>query len=337
MRFIAYITKGLEDIAENELYRIIEDIEIVEKGIKYIIFDTQSNFEKLVRLKTIDDIGIFISFVNLKDLVKEIEAIDFSLFQKQLLQFREFEKDIFSLTISRLENNVNTNLIKSRIVEILQKKYDWKYMENVHSNFDIRINIVKNQVYLSVRLTRISLYMRPYKVYNSIGSLKPTIAAAMVQLATNNNKSGLKIIDDFCGSGTILCESILAGNDIYGGDIDSKCIMGTTNNLQNLSYKIEGHIRQLNAINTHWDNNYFDCAISNLPWDKQIEVESITNLYAGTLREYARIIKKDGVVCLLVSKPDLLIKYVKKYFPNHIINSYKIGLLGQTPTIVFIQ
>ncbi len=77
--------------------------------------------------------------------------------------------------------------------------------------------------------------------------------------------------------------------------------------------------------------------ISYLPWDKQIQVESITSLYIGTLNEYARILKQNAQLCLMVSKPELLIKHAKNIFPKATITYRTIGLLGQNPSIVLIQ
>ena len=96
-------------------------------------------------------------------------------------------------------------------------------------------------------------------------------------------------------------------------------------------------MKLLNAVDTNWQSAYFDCAISNMPWDKQIKITSITDLYAGTLTEYKRIVKPHGTICLLVSKPELLIKHAKKIFPNSDIRSYRMGLLGQNPTVVLIS
>lgn len=107
--------------------------------------------------------------------------------------------------------------------------------------------------------------------------------------------------------------------------------------ISNLAYSVDEKIKVLDALTTHWPDSFFDCAISNLPWDKQIKVSSITNLYAGAIKEYARILKPNGKLCAIITKPDLFVKYVKKYFPMKNISQLKIGLLGQTPTIIFVR
>ena len=149
-------------------------------------------------------------------------------------------------------------------------------------------------------------------------------------------KESSKLVDNFCGSGTILAEAHILEFNIYGGDIDIKNVMNTKKNLSNLNFKQFENIKEVDATKTKWQSNFFDFAVSNLPWDKQISVERITDLYIKTLEEYKRILKPNGRLSLLVHKPQILIRYAKKYFPNHKIESTKISFTGQSPTIVSI-
>lgn len=158
----------------------------------------------------------------------------------------------------------------------------------------------------------------------------------MVYFATEGRKN-LKVVDNFCGSGTILTESLLVGNQVFGGDVDPESVNITRENLANLGHRPEDKVKQLNAVSTNWPDHFFDAAISNFPWGKQVEVKNITDLYIGTLKEYARIVKSNGVLCLLLTKPEILIKHAKKYLPDSSIKNIKLGLLGQTPSIVLIQ
>lgn len=341
MKFIAYTTKGLEFVSENEIKNKLSNIKILEARDKRIVFESNSNFDQLARLKTVDDIGILISTltknIDLKTLAAEVEKINFDGIKNILSNFRKIRTADFSITTSLvgIKNFFSSDLIIV-ISQAIKQKYRWNFTEFDHTNFDIRVFIDHTQGYISIRITKESLQHRPYKISSKEGSLKPTIAAAMICLATDR-KTGLKIIDNFCGSGTILAEGLSEGFDVYGGDIDPKSVLITKNNLSNLNGKTIDHINLLNALSTKWPNKYFDCAVSNLPWGKQIEIKSITKLYEDSIREYARILKPNGVLCTLISQPDLFIKYVKKYFPEKKINQFKIGLLGQTPTIILAR
>ena len=340
MEFIVCCTKGLEKVVVKEIITCIKNVQVMQTASKRIILKTDQDFNELVNLKTVDDLGILVvsldDISSIEALLYEINKLNLEKYQKLVSQYREIDYNKFSLTPSFVGVNFSARETIHSISQAIQLKYGWSFEEFNHENFDIRIFIDHTKIYISIRLTKESLQHRSYKTYSKKGSLKPTIAASMVVLATEG-KENLKIVDNFCGSGTILCEAVITHNEVYGGDIDGESVVITKNNLKNLNYDAVDKIRMLDAAETIWRDGFFDCAISNLPWDKQISVDSITNLYIGALKEYSRILKPKGSVCLLVSKPELLIKHAKKIFPNCSIDVFKISLLGQSPSIVVIK
>lgn len=337
MQYIAYVTKGLEEVLKLELQQRLEEFSIEEISGKRIVFSSSSPLDQLTNLKTVDDLGILINqsdnVKNADDIVSLLDKNSLLKVQEIIKEFREFDNKSFSITISIAKSTLKPPEVSLSIQKYLTDNFSWNYIELDHTNFDIRIFIDGKKVYISVRLTKESLHNRPYKNFSKKGSLKPTVAAAMVILATNFQKN-LKIVDDFCGSGIILCESYLKGNEVFGGDIDIESVEITKNNLSNLGLNPKNYIKTLDARKTNWQESFFDCAISNLPWDKQIEVKSITSLYEDSIKEYFRTLKPNGTLCVIVSKPELFIKYIKKFRPNANIKTFKIGLLGQNPTII---
>lgn len=339
MNYIAYCTKGLEEIVEREITSTCSPVTIAELGDKRVIFETQKNFKELIKLKTVDDIGLAItkiedisSVAQIQNALRELNLMEL----KNLLSTNRPLDNNFSITASITGNEIKPNQLITTIAECIEQKYNWKFMERDHTNFDIRIFLDHQTCYISIRLTKESLHHRAYKTISRIGSLRPTVAAAMVLLATQD-KIALKIVDNFCGSGTILCEAVGMKNEVFGGDIEAESVNITRANLTNLNFTKIDNIKLLDATKTSWSSGCFDAAISNLPWNKQIEITSITDLYIGTLKEYKRILKPSGALCLLLTKPELLIKHAKKIFPGSKIEVYKIGLLGQNPTIVVIR
>lgn len=339
MKFIAYTTKGLEFIVEKEIKSHISNAKIIELDDKRIIFESNADYTKLIELKTVDDLGLHVLTFkqnSLEDCITEINSINFEEIFKIISGYRKIIQN-FSITTSLVgvKKFKSPELIQA-ISQHFSQKYNWNFTQFNHTNFDIRVFIDHNKGYISIRLTKESLHQRTYKTAFKEGSLRITVAASMVYLSTEG-KTNLKIVDNFCGSGTVLAEGLLAGNDVYGGDIDPKNIINTQENLANLKYKYFGKIKHLNALTSEWQSNYFDVAISNLPWGKQVEIKNIIQLYEGSICEYARILKPNGILCTLVSNPELFVKFAKKYFPNKDISQYKIGLLGQNPTIVLVK
>ncbi|QQS39107.1 methyltransferase domain-containing protein [Candidatus Woesebacteria bacterium] len=336
MKFIAYTVKGLEEIAKDELFQLTPNAEVLEVGPKRIIFEIDEAMP-LLKLTTVDDIGLLVSQykgINIDEITSNILELNFGEAKDKLRDIRKIE-DTFSVTVSKARTQIDTNDLQVKIANALIDKYKWEYTQLDHTTFDVRVFIDKKDIYVSVRLTEKPLFHRTYKVASVIGALKPTIASAMVRLAIQGTK-GL-VVDSFCGSGTILAEALGAGNEVYGGDISGEAIEVCKTTLRNMGYEPSDKIKEQDATKTNWPDNYFDFAISNLPWDKQIKIDSVTNLYIGTLSEYARMVKPLGSICLLVSNPDLLVKLAKKYFPNRKIGKLTIGVLGQKPTIVTIS
>ena len=337
MKYIAYCTKGLEEVVQLELKHKLQNLAIDEIADKRAVFSTTSSFDELVNLKSIDDLGVLIgqrdNIKLAKDLLQLLDKEALLEVQKIIGEHRPLISNHFSLTLSVAKSPLKPGEVSGLFQSFITTNYNWQYQELDHSNFDLRIFVDGKKTYLSVRLTRDSLHHRLYKQSSKPGSLKPTVAYALMVLATNF-RSNLKIVDNFCGSGTILCESYLSGNEISGGDLNQESVEITKSNLEGLGFHQQNKITPLDARNTTWPPFTFDCAISNLPWDKQIEVSSITNLYEMAINEYFRILKSNGILCAIVSKPDLFIKYIKKSKPEAKIQSIKVGLLGQKPTIV---
>ena len=337
MNFIAFTVKGLEKLAAEEVREVIYDAQIIEIQDKRVVFSSSTTYEKMALLRTVDDIGILTvkqKISTLDDVLSVLKEIDFYAVQKNFEGFRKISLGTFSVTVSMANvKAITASDLEESTISLISQKYGWKTIEKDHTNFDIRLFIDTDTLYVSVRLGTQSLHHRSYKVESQEGSLRPTVAAAMVRLATKD-ESNLKIVDTFCGSGTILCEALLMGNDIYGGDIDPDAVGITNLNLKQIAPVSLEHIRIQSATNTKWPNNFFDVAVSNLPWDKQIAVNSITDLYIGALAEYKRIMKENSTICVLVTKPELFIKHAKSIFPRAHIDSLKISFTGQSPPII---
>ncbi|MBI2595569.1 methyltransferase domain-containing protein [Candidatus Daviesbacteria bacterium] len=335
MKIIAYTVKGLEEVAKQEIQNLVREVNFVDLKPKRIVFETKYS-KVLTDLKTVDDICLLLAtgeISRVEDVLNIFRDINLKSAKEQIEQYRKVN-NTFSVTFSLAKTKIKVEELQSSLSKVIGEDYNWEYTELDHSNFDIRVFIDNKELYVSVRLTEKPLFHRSYRTVSSKGGLRPSIANSMVKLATLGDK-GI-VVDNFCGSGTILAEAYLAGNDIFGGDIENMAVEATLQNLSNLGCKTESKIKRLDALKAPWKDKQFDFAVSNLPWDKQIEIKSVTDLYVGSLSEYARILKPDGRLCLLVSKPDLLIKHAKAFFPNKKIEKFQIGFLGQTPSIITI-
>ncbi len=340
-KFIAFVTKGLEFITEREIKNKLPGAVIISTIDKRIIFSLKdANIRDVLRLMTVDDVHLLLSQHADTDVIIDehyitknlpIAAIDGA--RSFIQKFRKV-KNTFSITVSKYKNDiVNLTALRLKLSEIMRSALSMEYTERDHANFDIRVSIETTSLVFSCRLGKLSSYARPYRKCKRKGSLKSPIAAALCMLVNPRERG--KLVDNFCGSGTILCEGLLQGLEPYGGDIAEDSLLCARLNLGSIPNSSIKNVRLLDAESSKWPSKYFDYAISNYPWGKQVTLNSIIKLYSRSIAEYARILKKDGSIVLLGTKPELLVKHVRANFPAHSIISFRIGFLGQTPWVIF--
>jgi len=338
MKLTFYVVKGLVDVAKNELEKLGVRVTSVEN--KQIHGEYSGKLIDLQQLRTVDDVIIEICKFSSQsasieeELQEQISQIDFNKYIKSLLSVRKLNST-FSLTISKYKVKLDRERLKQDLSIQITKVIDWKYTEKSHDNFDIRISIEKNNVVIGIRLFTKPLHQRGYVNENYLGSLKPTIASSFYSLAINKTDSerDIKLVDNFCGSGTILCEAYLQGASVSGGDINDSAVKITQSRLNSLGSK-GNFINQQSAFSSSRKDSQFNMAISNPPWDEQLAISSITELYSESIKEYKRILSEDAILCFIAKKPDLLIKHIKLNFPSHKIETRRISFNGQQPTII---
>lgn len=338
-QYIVMTTKGIEFITVHEIKKKFPEAEIIEKFPKRIIISLRSGREEeLTHLRTADDVHMLLDYIINIDDLNENYIVNNLPIDKMLHAYDEIKhsrslQETFSLTISRYLSDINLESLKELICERIILKTPLKYTERDHSNFDIRIHIEESSVSYSCKIPANSLYLRPYKVCQMAGSLKPPVAASLLLLL--HPKSNERIVDNFCGTGTFLCEAYYMGLEPFGGDINPDMVECAQKNMKNVSKECVNNIKLLDATKTKWPDAHFNYAISNFPWGKQVKMSGAVRLYSSSIAEYARILKKDGSIALIGMKPELIVKHLKIHFPHHKINQFKVGFLGQTPTVVF--
>jgi tRNA G10 N-methylase Trm11 len=72
---------------------------------------------------------------------------------------------------------------------------------------------------------------RPYRDAK-VGMLPPKLAQIIINLAVGSPRSGLKVYDPFCGTGVILQEALLMGQEAIGSDINPRMMEYSKKNLE---------------------------------------------------------------------------------------------------------
>lgn len=176
--------------------------------------------------------------------------------------------------------------------------------------------ITKTTAVQNIEKWSIKDYGRP-AVSPSRGMLPPKIARMMVNLGIGGrNPTDLKILDPFCGSGTILMEAVLLGCEVIGVDSRREAIEETQQNLEwvKKSFQAVGGFKLIHGNATHLEDigkNCIDCIVTEpylgpswrmppTPGQAKRTIDGLTKLYLGFLRSSKAILKSGSVIVLVV-------------------------------------
>lgn len=214
-RFVATCLLGLEGLVADELRRM--DIKDVEPQNGRVLFSGNQNDMARANIcsryseRILIEMGSFkaFSFSELFDNVKKLpweQWID--------------KNDAFPVTGRSLNSKLSSipdcqSIIKKAIVERLKTKYRVSWFDETGSTIKIKFLIMKDVVSIMIDTSGAGLHKRGYRENAASAPIKETLAAAMADLSRVRPFS--RVIDPFCGSGTILIESALKALNIAPG------------------------------------------------------------------------------------------------------------------------
>lgn len=106
-------------------------------------------------------------------------------------------------------------IVKKAVVERLKQKYKVQWFQETGPRYSIQVALLKDRATLTIDTSGAGLHKRGYRVEAGQAPIKETLAAALVQLS--HWQPQRLLLDPFCGSGTILIEAALIGDNIAPG------------------------------------------------------------------------------------------------------------------------
>ncbi len=215
---------------------------------------------------------------------------------------------------------------------------------------DLRVQADQDIIHIAL-----SLWPRPIGKRGSDparpGALRPTVAAALVQLAVREAGPAMAargLYDPFCGTGTIAAEAAHLGLPVFASDIDEHAVELTRRRLAGMEAAAAGAAAAPGAagglrhrVFAHDVRSGPPRRVSagivagNLPWGQQVETGGRLALYDATARLAERLLADGGVAALLTTQEDPLVARLRSQRLE--VSSRRIGLLGQTPAIVLAR
>ena len=327
-------------------------IQIMSRELVFLTIDKELNLEK-----TIKELGGIIKIGVLALESKKLSVDDFmSVLGDNLSNIDYKFKFGFSfyggdtLPLSRIAMNIKNALkkqdISSRWVTSKEKSLSSVVVEqNKLLNRGVDFFIFRYQKIFFLGKTSVVQdfkglskrdYGRPARDDVS-GMLPPKLAQIMINISGAGK--GKSLLDPFCGSGTLIMEAALMGiKKLYGSDLSKKAIEDTQKNINWLKRSHELHIDLVlkeadsTKISKEFEENSIDAIVTEPYLGPQRGAHNIRKtvilleeLYSKSIKEFAKILKKEGSIVMVwpvfVSREG----DKKKYFLDNIdLNSFKI-------------
>lgn len=340
LTFAAFVTRGIEDVAAQEIAADRRVGRLVETRTKVVLAES-ADTRPYASLRTVDDVAIVgarsETIEGLDDLVRLVADADLPTAVEHAGR-TDRQDGTFSVTVSAARTACGpASEIEQAVARAVADRHGWKHLAMQRAPVDVRVFIDENWGLIGVRLFDEPLSRRSYRVANVRGSLRPTVAAALVRIATLGTRKQ-RVWDAFCGSGTILCEAAELGHEVWGTDIELEAVNASRENISEVKREFWGRIEQADSTMTKtWTKHRTATAVvSNLPWGKQVGITSKQALYDTVSAGVADVARRGGTGVLLTAEPKLIMQRLRRS-SDVTVEERRIGLLGQTPSVLVVR
>lgn len=338
-QLFAVTNRGLEEVSAAELARI-RGVEVTHTAYRRVHANFTGDARRLLALRTVDD--LFIQLAEWQGIgahrstlarLEEL-ALDLDLWQAIALRtpiHPNGDGPRFSISANFVgRRNYSSDEIKEAVAKSVEAISGWRYEEDDrNSDINLRIFIEHEAALVGIRLAAKPLHKRSYKQEHVAGSLKPSVAAALVFLAQTARRQ--VILDPCCGAGTILIEAAETGATAIGGDQDAGAIAAAQRNA--IAAGVPLDVQVWDARKLPLEAASIARVITNLPWGLQVEVDSeLAAFYEAVCAEMERVVQPDGRIVLLTNLPHLV-----KFPTWTIARQLEISLFGQQPLILILE
>lgn len=335
----AVTTRGLEDISAEEM-ACLPALRVEEVGYRRIAASYVGPLEALLALRTVDDLFIRlaewhgvghqrVALATLHQLSQELDLWPAAGVHGQISRLSD--RPSFSVSANFVgRRNYTVDEIKQAVAAGIEAISGWAYQaDDQASEINIRLFMEHEQVYVGMRLGERPLYKRPYKQAHVLGSLKPSVAAALLRMA--RVRAGERVLDPCCGAGTILVEAALMGAHAQGGDSAAAALDAAQANGRAAAVEID--LQLWDARRLPLDTGAVEHVVTNLPWGRQIEIEvEPAQFYGEVCREIQRVLAGHGSVALLTTLPHFVVLPALRRAAER-----TISLFGQQATVLVFE
>lgn len=216
INLIATVAFGIESVVKDEIKKLGYEVTEVENGkIHYsgpLEAIPQSNLWLRCADRVLLEVGRF-KAVTFDELFEKTKALPWENWIPVDGEFPAAK--ITSVKSTLYSKSDGQRIVKKAVVERLKSKYHVDWFEENNGKYPIHIQILKDEVTLSIDTSGSGLNKRGYRQYGNEAPLKETISAALVYLS--HWRTDRYFLDPLCGSGTIVIEAAMIGKNMAPG------------------------------------------------------------------------------------------------------------------------
>lgn len=313
--FMVTTVPGLEDIVIEEAHDKFDVLDSMLRfggvGGRVLLRVPASQYGRVFTLRSIEHVIELIGTFEVRSDRNGLDQI-----YREVYGFDVPLGSTFRVTCERVGSHEFTSVDVQRVAgQALVDKYGCKVnLENPETI--VRVDVSHNLCVVGIQKTRVSLRIRYPRAFQHRSALNPVIAYAMLRIA--GVRPGDRVLDPFCGGGTIIIEAAQAWRDLelIGVDISPKSIKGAWVNAEAAGVRdkvkfIVGDARRLErALPRGWRT---DKVVSNLPFGiRSGRLKVIPKMYTDFLRSLRQFLAEGSRVCLLTLHNSLLENIAKE-------------------------
>lgn len=216
IQLIATTAFGLESVVKDEVKDLGYTIDQVENGRVYFSGGLDAIARSNLWLRCADRVLLVMGTFRATTFDALFEATKALPWERWIPEDGIFPAaKITSVKSTLFSKSDGQRIVKKAVVERLKMAYGVEWFPETRGHYPIHIQILKDEVVLSIDTSGSGLNKRGYREYGNDAPLKETIAAALVKLS--RWRPDRYFLDPLCGSGTIVIEAAMIGKNMAPG------------------------------------------------------------------------------------------------------------------------
>ncbi len=292
MRIIARCAHGLEWLCAAELSATVAGGGDIALDRRELVFSLASLEPSLLNLRTVDDAfaeagrfdGIGTTKAALPSIAQEVSRLPWAALAERIQIIRPVSRAPLIDVVASLEGRRSYNrfAVEQAAGEAVSRVLGGTYLRRTadgrapgEPELAVRLFLRGDRLIAALRIGAVPAHRRAYKLDAGPGTLHPPAAAALARLA--DPRPGTRVLDPFCGDGTIAIETVLAypATQVAASDADPERVASTARNAARARAVM--HITCADALSA---GVRADVIVTNPPWNLGVDA---SGALAGSL------------------------------------------------------